>query len=47
MSQIRKDALIQTLSKFLGVNIIMGAMLVKAPQILKIIQKKSTLGVSF
>ena len=47
MSQIRNQYTIQTIAKLLGYCIITGAAIVKLPQVIKIIQKKSTFGVSF
>jgi uncharacterized protein with PQ loop repeat len=37
----------QSFVKFMGYGVVMGAAIVKVPQILKIVKKKSTFGVSF
>jgi mannose-P-dolichol utilization defect 1 len=37
----------QTIVKILGYGVIVGASIVKLPQIIKIVKKKSTFGLSF
>lgn len=39
--------MIKTVVKLLGYGVVLGAAIVKVPQIVKIIKKKSTFGVSF
>ena len=41
------SVLCQTIVKVLGYGVVLGASIVKLPQIIKIIKKKSTEGVSF
>lgn len=47
LSEESKYLPIQTVAKLLGYAVVAGAAIVKLPQIIKIIQRKSVFGVSF
>ena len=47
MPQESKYQLIQSIVKLLGYGVVVGAAIVKLPQIIKIIKRKSIVGVSF